>query len=76
MFDWMSKKFFIRTILLLIIASYITKLMDASYLSDTLLLGMIAHSIGLISISSWKDVQSKKEAGCDNEKNIDGFNGD
>jgi len=57
MFNWMNKKFFIRIILLLIIASYLLKLWGVSYITDTLLLGMVTHSIALIGLNAWENVK-------------------
>lgn len=59
MFNWMNRKFFIRIILLLIIASYVLKLWGVSYITDTLLLGMVAHSIALIGLNAWE--KAKRE---------------
>jgi len=59
MFDWMNRKFFIRIILLLIIASYILKLWGVIYITDTLLLGMVAHSIGLIGLNAWENIRGE-----------------
>ncbi len=59
MFNWMNRKFFIRIILLLIIASYVLKLWGVSYITDALLLGMVAHSIALIGLNAWE--KAKRE---------------
>ena len=72
MFNWMNRKFFIRIILLLIIASYGLKLWGVSYITDTLLLGMVAHSIALIGLNAWEKV--KNEGGFKDEKDNIGFN--
>jgi hypothetical protein len=55
MFNWMSRKFFIRVILLMVIASYGLKLFGVSYITDTLMLGMVAHSIALIGLNAWEN---------------------
>lgn len=57
MFNWMNRKFFIRVILLMVIASYGLKLFGVSYISDTLLLGMVAHSIALIGMNAWENIK-------------------
>jgi len=75
MFEWISRKTIIRTILILIIASYIMRLAGIGNISDTLLLGMIGHSIALIGLKAWEDINYSRE-NTENEKNITGFNAD
>ncbi len=59
MFDYMNRKFFIRIILLMVIASYSLKLFGVAYISDTLLLGMVAHSIALIGLNAWESINKE-----------------
>lgn len=61
MFEWLSRKTILRTILVLVIASYVMRLAGIGNISDTLLLGMIGHSIALIGLKAWEDVRSQKE---------------
>lgn len=60
MFNWMNRKFFIRVILLMVIASYALKLFGVSYISDTLLLGMVTHSIALIGLNAWENKKGEE----------------
>jgi hypothetical protein len=55
MFEWMSKKTIIRTILAIVIISCVLRWFSIGELSDTLLLGMIAHSIALIGLKDWRE---------------------
>jgi membrane-anchored glycerophosphoryl diester phosphodiesterase (GDPDase) len=57
MFNWMDKKFFIRVILILVIASFTLKLAGISYISDNLLLGLMAQAVGLIGLKSWEKIR-------------------
>jgi hypothetical protein len=57
MFEWLSKRFFIRIILLLVIASYVLKLCKFEHITDGLLLGMVGHSIALIGLNAWEKIK-------------------
>lgn len=58
MFEWLNRKTILRTILVLIIVSYVMRLAGIGQISDTLLLGMIGHSIALIGLKAWEDINS------------------
>lgn len=52
-FEWMSKKFLIRTLIVLVVTAFILRLFGVSSISDVLLLGLMAHSGTLIGLNVW-----------------------
>jgi hypothetical protein len=51
--EWMSKKFMIRLLIVLVIITFILRLFNVSAISDALLLGLMAHSGTLIGLNVW-----------------------
>lgn len=59
-FEWMSAKFIIRCLLLLVIAAFILRLFGISGISDVLLLGLMAHSMTAIGLNVWEKKKADK----------------
>lgn len=58
-FDWMSAKFVIRALLVLVIVTFILRLFGVSNISDILLLGLMAHSMTAIGLNVWEKKQKE-----------------
>ena len=59
-FEWMSKRFLIRSLVILVMVAFVFRLLGISSISDTLLLGLMLHSISLIGLNVW-DKRGKNE---------------
>ena len=51
--NFLSKKFFIRVLLAMVILTFVLKIAGAGHISDELLLGLMLHSTGLIGLNAW-----------------------
>jgi hypothetical protein len=52
--EWLSKKFFIRLFLFLIVTTVVMRLWGFAHISDTLVGMMMGHCIGLIGLNAWE----------------------
>lgn len=58
-FEWMTKKFLIRSLVILVMIAFILRLLEMSNISDNLLLGLMLHSVSLVGLNVW-DKRSKE----------------
>lgn len=56
----LSRKSIIRFFLILIAISVIMKLFGVGYITDVLVLGLVAHANTMIGLNSWEKLKSKK----------------
>ena len=59
-FEWMTKRFLIRSLVILVMVAFILRLLELSNISDNLLLGLMLHSVSLVGLNVW-DKRGKNE---------------